>query len=175
VNDPPETPDPDYYVVFINRNIAGAIMRFTQISILTLFLVFSLALTACEDDHHHNDIDHFEAIGLVVYSSGMKVVSILRGQTTDTLRATVAVLSDHYQVRFYNEKEEIVDAPGHEQSFAWEIADASILEVVQDAGEEGKFEFHLRGKKAGRTEIEFFIMHDDHADFRSGKIPVVVE
>ena len=50
-----------------------------------------------------------------------------------------------------------------------------MLEVWQHEGEEGGFEFHLRGLKIGVTEIEFFILHNGHSDYRSGLFPVVIE
>lgn len=147
----------------------------TILSILT-FTVLAFSFTSCsEDDPVAPQDDHFEAIGVVLSNSGIKVLSILRGVTTDTLHATVGVLSDHFDIQFYDEDEKIVDPPHDEHhTLGWEITDTSILEVVQDAGHEGEFEFHLRGKKAGSTQIEFFILHEGHADFKSGKIPVIV-
>ena len=132
-------------------------------------------LSACsEDDPVTPPTDHEEAIGMVLYSSGVKVFSILRGVTTDTLRAETNVLSDHYEVRFYDEDENVFEADAEHHSLSWAIADTTIVQVVQEAGEEGAFEFHLRGKTQGKTTIEFFILHEGHSDFRTGSIPVVV-
>ena len=49
-----------------------------------------------------------------------------------------------------------------------------FLEVVQDADDVGKFDFHLRGLKVGETTIELQVTHDDHVDFRTIPIPVHV-
>ncbi|HOJ05355.1 MAG TPA: hypothetical protein PK916_15255 [Bacteroidota bacterium] len=147
----------------------------TRRAFIIATMLFTTLITACsEDDPVTPQEDHFEAIGMALYRGDTKVLGILRGVTTDTLRATVGVTGEDYDVRFYNENEQIVEADDDHESLGWEIADPSIVDVVQDAGKEGKFEFRLRGKKAGTTTVEFLIVHEGHADFRSGKIPVVV-
>ncbi len=146
--------------------------RFTALFALAFSFAF---LSACsEDDPITPQDDHFEAIGVVLYRGDTQVLSILRGVTGDTLRAAVEVSGEDYDIRFYDEDENIVEADDDHQTLGWEIGDTSMLDVVQDAGKEGKFEFHLRGKKPGMTTLELLILHEGHADFRSGKIPVVV-
>ena len=150
-------------------------------AIKLLFVLFSfvgvLFYSGCSDDDPVAPAeDHFEAIGVYLSTSGIKVASILRGVTSDTLVAPAGGLSDHLEVQFYNEDEEIIDPPtSSDHSLAFEIGDTSIAGIFQHEGEEGGYEFHLRGKKAGVTYIELFIMHEDHSDFRSGEIPVRVE
>ncbi len=150
-------------------------MRHFSISI-TLAIILALAvLPACsEDDPVAPQEDHIEAIGLVLYRSDVPVLSILRGVTNDTLRVATGVTGEDYDVRFYDKDEDIVEADDDHHTLGWEIGDASVIDVLQDAGKEGKFEFRLRGKKAGTTSVEFLILHEGHADFRSGKIPIVV-
>lgn len=149
-------------------------MRIIQLSILVL--LFSVLFSACgEDDPVTPQDNHFEAIGVALYRGDVLHASILRGETNDTLRAAVGVTGEDYDVRFYNEDEHIVEAHDDEVTFSWEIGDTSVVEVVQESGKEGKFEFRLRGLKAGSTVIEFFILHEGHSDFRSGKMPLVVE
>jgi hypothetical protein len=141
--------------------------------IISVFLIF----TGCDEDNSTEpQMEHFEAIGTLLYSSGIEVASILRGETTDTLRAHVDSLSQAYDVKFYDEDENVIDPPDHEESsLDWQIDNPDLLEVWQHPGEEGGFEFHFRGLKAGETEIEFFILHNGHSDYRSGKFPVVIE
>lgn len=145
-----------------------------------LFIVFILTIVfsfnACsEDDPVSSPEDHFEAIGMIIETSGIRVASILRGETSDTLFAVQGVISDHFNVKFFDEDENIVDPPEDEdQTFDWQIDNPELLEVVQDEGHQGEFEFHLRGKAEGSTFIEFFIMHLGHPDFRSGKFPVKI-
>jgi len=139
--------------------------------LLAMILVLPI-LTACEDDHLHPHQDHFDAIGVALFHADTLVASILRGQSNDTLLIGVGETGDKYIVRFYDHDEHIIEADDHDVIFAWEISDATMLQVVQDAGRHGTFEFRLHGLQPGITSIELFIMHDDHADFRSGLIPV---
>jgi len=145
------------------------------LSVLSAVFVFS----SCSDDDPVEPLeDHFEAIGTIVYdATGAVAASILRGVTDDTLYAPNGDLSDHFTVKFYNENEEIIDPPvGEEDHYlGFEVGDATVVETYQHSGEEGDYEFHLRGLKAGTTSLELFIYHVDHKDYRSGSIPVVVE
>lgn len=147
-------------------------MRYRFLAIPVLLILF---FTACgEDDPITPPQDHEEAIGMVLFRGDSLVASILRGIPGDTLRVPAGVLTDDYDVRFYDESEQIFEAHDDEHSFSWEIADPSVIDVVQDAGKEGKFEFRFRGLKQGSSTVEFFIIHEGHADFRTGKWPVVV-
>lgn len=144
-------------------------------SILLLFIIFTLLLVSCKDDPLEPDMDHFEAEGIVFYQSGIKIGEIFRGVTQDTLYAQVGDTSVHIEVKFFDSNKNELDPPDHtKQPFAWEIQDTTIVGTWQHPGEEGSYEFHLVGKQTGLTNIEFFIMHEGHADFRSGKIPVKV-
>jgi hypothetical protein len=148
--------------------------RFFALYILLIGL-FLYAGCSKDDDPVSSQDEHFEAIGVYLSSSGIKVGAILRGETSDTLYAPLGGLSDHIDVQFYDKNENIIDPPSDEDhSLAWAIDDTSMVEVWQHPGEEGGYEFHFRGKKAGTTFIEFFVYHGDHSDFRSGKFPVKV-
>lgn len=151
---------------------------------LILPLLFVSLLTACsEDDPISPQKDHVVAIGMALFQdNGQMVAYILRGVPSDTLVLERGVTTEEFEVRFYDENEELYEIHDHdddeedeETSFAWEIEDISIVKVLQDEGHESAFEFHLRGLSVGTTHIEFFIMHDGHADFRTGKWPVRVE
>lgn len=155
--------------MFLLSNIRRIILYFFAI------ITFSFLIVSCKDDPLEPDMDHFEAEGLVLYQSGIKVAEIFRGTTTDTLQAVVNQTSSHFEVKFYNSNKQELDPPDHtKQPFAWEIQDTSLVGVWQHPGEEGSYEFHLVGKQPGLTQIEFFIMHEGHADFRSGKFPVKI-
>lgn len=151
--------------------------KLKRLVLAILFIALSLKLfIACEDDPVTPQEDHFEAIGMVFYTSGIEVARILRGETSDTLFALKDTLSDHFEVMYFDKEENIVDPPSEEHaSLSWQIEDQTIVNVWQHEGEEGAFEFHLNGLNIGETEIEFFIMHSDHSDYRSGKIPVKVK
>ena len=138
-------------------------------------LIFTLLAASCsEDDPVAPQEEHFEAIGTVIYdATGAEALRILRGETIDTLYAEVNILSDHFDVKFINDEEEVVNPPADEESsMAVDVSDASLLEIEQD--EPGAFEFHLKGLAEGITTIEIKILHAGHSDYRSGLIPVVI-
>jgi len=142
--------------------------------LFSLFTIFTFT-TACEDDPIAPQEEHLEAIGMVFYDSGIEVARIIRGVTADTLKAPLGGLSEHYEIKFIDENENEFDPPSTEyQTLAWEFEDATIANIWQHEGEEGSFALHLQGLLVGETNIEFFVMHNDHNDYRSGKIPVKV-
>ncbi len=142
-----------------------------------LILIIFTFFLSCKDDPVTNQEEHFEAIGTIIYdATGAVVVSILRGVTNDTLKITNGELSDHFEVKFYDEDENIIDPPNDEHiKLSYEIADTTIVSWWQHEGEEGGFEFHFNGLKLGSTTLELFIVHEGHNDYRSGLIPLVVK
>ncbi|HSW56475.1 MAG TPA: hypothetical protein VLH59_15430 [Ignavibacteriaceae bacterium] len=150
-------------------------MRKILLTLTSLFL-FSLFFISCSDDPVTPQEDHFEAEGIVFLESGIKIADIFRGVTIDTLFAPKGGQTSGIGVKFYNSNKEMINPPNSaEQTLAWEIDNPNLVEVWQHPGEEGGYEFHLRGLVEGVTQMEFFIMHEGHADFRSGKIIVTVE
>lgn len=143
---------------------------------LTSSIISSLIFISCSDDPVTPQEDHFEAEGMVFYQSGIKIAEIFRGLTQDTLSIDVGEEGPYTDIKFYNSNKQEIDPPDYKkQPLAWEFADTTLANIEQHAGEEGSYEFHLVGKVAGITNVEFFIMHEGHADFRSGKIPVKVQ
>ncbi len=143
--------------------------------ILLLTIVFSQFLfTACDENVSPTG-KHIEAVGMAFYASGIKVAEILRGETSDTLYAPAGGLGDHIEIKFIDENgNEFAVEEDAEQTLAWEFANPSIATIWQHEGEEGSFEFHLQGLLVGTTTVEFFAMHNDHYDYRSGNIPVKI-
>lgn len=145
--------------------------------VLVLFISLSVILfTSCgDDDPVTPQEEHFEAIGTVIYdATGAEVLRILRGVTSDTLFAEINILSDHYNVKFLDEDEKVVNPPvDDETTMGLDITDTNLLAFEQD--EPGAFEFHLQGKAAGTTTIEIKILHNGHSDYRSGLIPVKID
>lgn len=145
-----------------------------KFKVLILF-VLVLLVSACEDDSPLEAEDHFEAVGLRLYSSGILTAEIFKGITTDTLEAIKGETSEHLEVIFLDEDKNEVDPPTDEHMlFEGVIADTNLATVWQHPGEEGGYEFHLVGKEEGITSIELFVKHNDHPDYRSGDIPVKV-
>lgn len=146
------------------------------LSTLIAVFIISFFMISCSDDPVTPQEEHFEAEGIVFLQSGINIAEIFRGVTSDSLFAPVDTMTAGIDVKFYNSNKEMINPPSDpDLTFAWEIDDPSVVDVWQHPGEEGSFEFHLEGLLADTTLIEFFILHEGHADFRSGKIPVVVQ
>ena len=121
--------------------------------------------------------DHFHAIGMAIFdATGALKIKILRGVTSDTLKAEVGKRTDHFSIQFYNSEEKLIPPPtSSEVKLDWKIEDTSLVGVWQHPGEEGGYEFHLDGIKKGKTTIEFYIVHEGHNDYRTGLIPLEVK
>lgn len=119
--------------------------------------------------------DHFKAEGIVFMQSGIIIADIFRGVTDDTLFAPKGGMTSGIDVKFYDGNKNIINAPDkNKQKLSWEFINNTLASVWQHPGDEGGYEFHLKGLAVGTTQMEFFVMHEGHADFRSGKITVVV-
>jgi hypothetical protein len=152
-------------------------MSKTIIKVLFLPLVFFISFYGCKDNHAHGpEDDHFKAEGVVFYQSGNKVAEIFRGVTRDTVFAEVNKDGALTEIKFYDKNKKVLSPPDYIKTpLSWQIGDTSIVQLKQQTGKEGSYELNLRGKKAENTNINFFLMHAGHADFRSGKIPVKVK
>lgn len=142
-----------------------------------IILILSFTIISCAKDEplspHEN---HFEAEGMVFYESGIKIVEIFRGVTQDTFFVPLNGMTAHIEIKFLSPDKKEIDPPDYKKKpLSWSIADTSIVGVRQHEGEQGSYEFHLEGKRQGTTLIEFFVLHEGHPDYRSGKIPVKVE
>jgi hypothetical protein len=143
--------------------------------ILMAFLAFFLAVGCGEDNPVDDDHDdhHFEAVGVVLTLSGQEIAraegSTVTGQVEIDEGEDTALISIAFLLE---EGGQGVPDEDH-YSLSWDIGDDSKADVEQH-DEDGKWRFHIHGEGAGSTTIAFKIMHDDHADFVSAPIPVVV-
>ncbi|MFZ1731879.1 MAG: hypothetical protein WBQ23_13250 [Bacteroidota bacterium] len=150
-------------------------MRYSYSLSAILFFLLTIIPACSESDPVTPQEEHYDAIGVVLRSSGTQEASILRGVTADTLDASAGSLGELLEVFFYDENEHIIEPPTDpNKTLSWEIGNRQLLELQQDSGREGRFEFRLKGLQSGATTIELFIMHEGHADYRSGKIPVSI-
>ncbi|MCH2663482.1 hypothetical protein MK139_04005 [bacterium] len=154
-----------------------------QGAFLALAFTMVAVFAGCgSDDPTSTQEVHYEAEGLVLVDSGVRFFRYFQGNIDSTgnnashLEAKVGELTNHWGIRFLDSAgSELAPPKTPEWKFTWVIADPTVLEVFQDPGEEGDFEFHLRGLKAGETTIILEITHGEHADFRTKPIPVHVE
>ncbi len=150
---------------------------FATLAVLTLF-----GGGCGKEDPISPDEEHYEAEGLVLVDSGNRFFRYFQGKIdagdgrVDHLEVPHGELTSHWSIWFLDANgAEMAPPSGPAFEFTWVIGDPSIVEVVQDEGEEGTFEFHLRGLKVDETTIVLQISHEGHADFRTIPIPVHVE
>lgn len=149
-------------------------MRFHKNFIFALFIILSFFLVSCDDDPVTPQEEHFEAVGLVLFSNSNEIARIYKGETTDTVFVNFNEVFENINVKFLNEEKEILETPTDEHTeLAWEIDDPSIVSI-SNLNETSSFNIEFTGLKAGTTLVEFFIQHEGHNDFRSGKIPFKV-
>lgn len=146
--------------------------------ILALLALYSVIFISCED-HAHDHSDHFNPEGWVfIDGTSARFMKIFRGQFLDDSKKEFTIengeKSEHFKIKFFDKNQQEIDPPSDtDHKLSWSITNENLFEVDRHDGEE--WEFHLEGKAVGITEIEFFVMHGDHKDVRSGKIKVVIE
>lgn len=143
-------------------------------NIISGFILLFILSGCGEDDPLVPPDDHEEAEGVALYSGGELAASIFQGVPSDTLHASVDVTSELFLVRFLDHDAQPFDIEQGEKTFGWEILDPALVELMQDQGREGSFEFRLRGRVAGVTTVQFVLFHAGHVDYRSGAWPLRV-
>ena len=163
--------------------------------LFALLLVAGL-LTACDDNPvDGEDGDHFEAFGIAVRAEDGTLLYRWYDEQGINCDQTPCQLvlpaggEEHFVVQFLDEDENVIEHLGDEQFMEVDVADETIAEVEEhheDDGEEHEaMEFTLVGKQAGSTTLVVEVIHgehdhggeeddDDHADFESQAIDVVV-
>jgi hypothetical protein len=130
---------------------------------------------SCSEDSNPvngGDTDHFEAIGLYLIESGDTLVSYIGGTVSGEITVTDSTETPLIFVKFLSDDGTVGTPQGPEHSLNLSIADTSIAEYETHEGED--WEFHIKGKTAGQTTMEISIFHNDHPDFVSKPIPVLV-
>ena len=147
-------------------------------NIIAFILFGFMLITGCSDDSNpvkddDTDHDHAEAVGCVVSSSGVELARYEKGVVTGTLGVKAGEETALLTIRFIASDGDLFQPDGDHYSLDWELAALDIAEIEQHE-EDGKWSFHLVGKKAGATDITLKILHGDHADFVAKPIPVQV-
>ncbi|MBN2279691.1 MAG: hypothetical protein JXQ65_03840 [Candidatus Marinimicrobia bacterium] len=143
----------------------------------SFILLFAfLFVTACEDNPaSHNDHDHhFQAIGLHIMNSGDTIASYIGGNVLGSINVNVEDMTPLLSVKFIAEDGEIGIPEGEEYGFDWEIDNSDIAEVHTHDDELDEYRFHVRGLRVGETKIKLIINHNNHKDFESKAIPIIV-
>ncbi len=152
-------------------------MIYRKFYIITAILLSILILGGCKKETSvtEPDADHFEAEGIVIMNDAFQEkLRVFRGVTADTLKVPLNGMTEHYKIKFLDENNKLINPPEDKnKSLGWVIADTTKLSVFRH--DDDIWEFHLKGKKEGVTSIEFQILHDDHPDFRTPALSVVIK
>lgn len=140
-------------------------------------------LSSCSDEDNPvaDQMGHFEAVGIRITQSGAVVLDYFgpdypanSGAIDKTITLSQGT-NPHWDAKFYDEGRNIIEPPDDsDKSFSALFSDPSVASIWWHEGEEGSFEFHLKGLKEGETTVQFQVLHNDHADFSTLPIPVVV-
>ena len=152
-------------------------------TIKSLFALFLLAgfLTACEDNPVEDDHDEHalsDVHRLVLMMNGAEIVIIednaLAGGDPGYIAVDAGEESPLISLEaFAEDGDEIhLDELGDEYSLQAEDLDEAIAEFEQHDGE--RWSFHIHGESADTTQLELNLLHDDHADFTTPLIDVIV-
>ena len=141
-------------------------------------LVFALFIAGCGDDNpvdpDHTDEVHAEALGLIIRTSGQKIVHYENGQVEGQIDVGHGKETYLLSVRFIAEDGDLfAPDPDDDFSLGWEIADESVAAFEQHE-EDGAWAFHIIGLEEGQTTIALKINHGYHADFVSKEIAIHV-
>jgi predicted nucleotidyltransferase len=145
-----------------------------NISTKLIALIFAVALLfagcsnpASNDDDHeeHTDPDTVEFLingdVIVSYTYSSKTTE---GQFNVNAGEQTPLITAEFKDENGNEihAEDLDD----EYSFIWNIANTEIAEVVQ-TDSDGRWQFHITGKAAGETTVQFTLDHNGHPDFQT--------
>ncbi len=142
--------------------------------IVQVFLVATLIFGCGDTNPVDSEVIHFEAIGLFALVEEDTVIKYIDGVITGKFSIDTGVDSPKYQLLFLDEEGDVGIPPTDVWSLGWEIEDTMIADVVSTQEDHSRYEIQYSGLKEGETTIKIQIFHNDHKDFESASIPLVV-
>jgi hypothetical protein len=152
-------------------------------NILSYIIAFALilpVLISCSDENaNKHDDDHFEAEGIIIRDATKGIFMKIYQGAFDTDYSTSFILSegtesDHFDISFIDDHGNEIHAPENDEyTLDWTLDNPELVELERH--EEDEWEFHLDAKTKGTTYIELRVIHGGHADFRTPKIPIIIE
>lgn len=138
-------------------------------TLFTLFLSLGLLTAGCKNPaSSDNDHEHTEPMGLQLVMNGETLVEYSDGQTDGQIDLDEGDVTALITVEFLNEEHKPIhdEDLGDEYSLGWDIENEDILGVESNDGD-GRWSFHLIGKSAGTSRIQFQLLHGEHSDFET--------
>lgn len=150
-------------------------MKAITLYIVTFILIF-FVLSCSEKTTITDPGEHTEAIGMVIYYNGNPYIRIKEGKIDSSVAKELALKFNQtlspLEVRFINEDGAEIIPQEATKNLSWIIDDTTLVEMKLLPGE--KWKFQALGKKIGSTFVEFRLNHGDHPDFKTPKVPLVV-
>ena len=142
------------------------------VGFVLLILVF---IAGCGDSNPvESEDEHFEAIGLFAIFETDTIVKYKDGVVQGDFKLGVGTASPIYQLLFLEEDGDIGVPPTDDWSLGWEIGDEMIANVVSTQEDHDQYKIQFTGLKEGQTTIKIQIYHQDHKDFESEDLPIIV-
>jgi hypothetical protein len=140
-------------------------------------VLLAVGLSSCSSENPVSSgpdptCDHVDTDGFFV-SRGAVLALQWQGDVTGSLAVGSGEQLDSYLVTWLRPDSTAVPTSAfcaHE--VRWEVADTTIARLHPDAG--NVMGFHLEGRNAGTTTVRIRLWHNDHADFTSLPIEIVV-
>lgn len=152
----------------------------SNILIILLLSIIPILYTGCSDDTVQTpQSEHFQASGLIIYNETLSdtILYYYNGALKvgyDTLFVPYNALSGHWTMKFLDANKNRLEPPSDpNHTLGWLIDNPDLLELYRHGSD--IWEFHLKGKGLGSTNIKFQILHEGHADFQTIPIPVLID
>lgn len=151
-------------------------MNFSKYIFLFLISVF-LLLNSCSESGPTDNDDHYEAAGLILKQGNTIYMKIFQAKIDSKYNQEITLKTGQeslvFSIVFLDEDgKELPEPTDANMSFGWVIGDPTIVSLEYD--NKNKWSFRLKGLRDGTTNIELRLNHNDHPDFKTPFIPVIV-
>ncbi len=144
-------------------------------TLVIAFLAFTV-ISCSEDDPVSEQHDHAEADGLVIKSGSDIIMRIDEGEFDSDYNDQICLKEGEsmtdLEVFFLDHDGDEFQSNDKDKSLGWIIDDETILQLTPKT--DNKWMFDLEALKEGTTNLEIRILHNDHPDFKTPKIPVEI-
>lgn len=151
-------------------------LKINMYRIFIFIPILIILISACSEKSTTEHSDHTEAVGIIIYHNNQILLKVLNGKIDTTISKELSlVLNTTYspvEIKFIDEEGDIFTPEEEAKNLSWELDDPSLVEMQLLQGE--KWKFTCTGRKIGLTNIQFFLNHYDHPDFRTPKLPLRV-
>lgn len=148
------------------------LITFYLFALFTSIILLSCSESSPTDDDH----DHLEAEGLLLKQGNTIFMRIYQATIDNNFNQSINLKTGQvltFSVIFLDgDGDELPEPTEPNKSLGWVIDDNTIVGVEHDINK--KWSFSLKGLKEGETKLELRSNHNDHPDFKTPKIPVIV-